>query len=226
MERLFTVLIAWLPGGGSADAPVAFLARLHHMQAAYLYHVITAVTALLPAMGPPNPSFYLVNHADQDITAVYVSPSTARGWGQNRLERVGIRTGGYLPVRLQADGTCSFDLRVVYDDRHSEERRNLNTCALDDVVFGDPAEPAPQDPSFRVVNRAARGIYSVYVRPAGTRDWGNDRLGDRTIDAESYRLIHMPAGQCLWDVRIVFIDQQTTEKRQLDLCSNAELRIQ
>lgn len=231
MARFLTILLALLPTMACADSPGSAFLALRQAEAAYLHRLLAAIVALLPALpgaGPPNPSFYLINHADQDIQEVYVSPTTARGWGQDRLGDDTIDSQGYAPIRLLADGTCTFDLRVIYADGRKEERRGVNTCAVDDIVFGAPRPPAagPQnDPSFRIVNRGERGIESVYARPAGTRAWGRDRLGDDAIDADSYRVIHMPAGRCLWDVRIVFDDRHATEKPRLNLCAITDLPV-
>src|SRR5579871_1467115 len=84
----------------------------------------------------PNPSFYLVNHSDQAINQVYVSPTSATGWGRDQLGDDTIDAGANAPIRLHADGNCLFDLRIVYEDGRSEERRGVNTCTVDSITFG------------------------------------------------------------------------------------------
>ena len=181
--------------------------------------------------GAPNPSFYLVNHSSQPISEAYASPVTASGWGRDRLGNTPIVPGGNAPVRLMADGSCVFDLRVVYADGMSEERRRINTCNVDDVVFGQvratpPSNRQPQnDPSFRIVNRGRIEIAEVYATPAGAGNWGRDRLGEDTIEAGSYRIIQLPAGQCVYDLRIVFNDGDMMEKRHINLCTVTDLPI-
>ncbi len=231
MQRFLLALIALLlPAAASADTPSAAFHRFLQLaeQAPAWQRLLGTLNALVPGVtGPPNPSFYLVNHSGQEIEEVYVSPVAARGWGQDRLGDDTIDAGGYVAIRLVADGTCRFDLRVVYDDGHKEERRGLDTCAVDDVVFGEPAHGSgARDPSFRIVNHDDQTIWSVFTRPSGTRSWGHDRLGQDSIDPDANRVIHMPAGRCLWDVRIVFEDRHTSDKLRLNLCGITDLPVQ
>ena len=199
--------------------------------------LLSATFALLPSMAfadAPNPSFYLVNRSQQQINQVYVSPAAAAGWGRDQLGDDTIEPGGNFAVRLHADGTCVFDLRIVYEDGRSEERRGVNTCSVDNITFNDPvassppASPAPQaanDPSFRAVNTSRREIDEIYARRAGTTPWGEDRLGDDTIDAGESKVIHLPGGQCVWDVRFVFAGGRTLEKHRLNLCGITDLPV-
>ena len=178
----------------------------------------------------PNPSFYLVNRSNQAINEAYASPNSARNWGSDRLGDATVAPGGNAAVRLLADGNCVFDLRVVYEDGHADERRAVNTCGVDNISFGG-AEPTPagnpaHDPSFRIVNRGQREIDELYARTAGSRNWGADRLGDATIDAESYRVIRLPAGQCMWDVRLVFDDGPPLERRRVNLCDITDFPVE
>ena len=203
--------------------------------------LFAACFTLLPVAAfadAPNPSFYLVNHSRQQINQVYVSPASAAGWGRDQLGDDTIEPGANFAVRLHADGTCLFDLRIVYEDGRSEERRRVNTCSVDDIMFDDsgaapsstsPApDSAPQsasDPSFRAVNNSRREIDELYVRRAGAANWGRDRLGDDTIDAGGTKVIQLPAGQCLWDVRIVFEGGRAMEKHRLNLCAITDLPV-
>ncbi len=198
--------------------------------------LLAACFLLLPGVAladNPNPSFYLVNRSGQAINQVYVSPTSASGWGRDQLGDDTINAGANAAIRLHADGTCVFDLRIVYEDGRSEERRGVNTCNVDNVAFGDSSKgytapqsaPAGRDPSFRIVNTAQREINEVYIRLAGTAGWGQDRLGDDTIDASGSKVMRLPAGQCLFDVRFVFEGGRTLEKRRINLCDIRELPV-
>ncbi len=206
--------------------------------------LLIACFALLPVTAladAPNPSFYLVNRSSQAINQVYVSPAAASGWGRDQLGDDTIDPGANAPIRLHADGTCLFDLRIVYEDGRSEERRGVNTCSVDNISFGEtrgggtpsapPAagDPNPsqsaRDPSFRIVNNGRREINEVYVRQVGTTNWGQDRLGDDTVDADATKVIRLPPGQCLWDVRFVFEGGRTLEKRRINLCEVTDLPV-
>ncbi len=204
------------------------------LRRAWLAAVLAIAAGVAPQPGradSPNPSFYLVNRSGQTITEVYASPTAASNWGSDRLGDSQITAGGNAAVRLLADGNCVFDLRVVYEDGHTDERRRVNTCNVDNISFGGAASAQPagnpaHDPSFRIVNRGQREIEEVYARLAGSRSWGADRLGDSTIDADSYRVIRLPAGQCMWDVRLVFDDGPPLERRRVNLCDVTDFPVE
>ena len=198
--------------------------------------LFTAWVALLPAAAladNPNPSFYLVNRSNQAIDQVYVSPVSATGWGRDQLGDDTIDAGANAPIRLHADGNCVFDLRIVYEDGRSEERRGVNTCVVDDISFGEttkgpapaPSSQASHDPSFRILNNGRKDINEVYLRIAGANTWGRDRLGDDTINADGTKVIHLPPGQCLWDIRFVFEGGRSLEKRRVNLCEITDLQV-
>ena len=198
------------------------------------FAIALALGGAAQAADAPNPSFYLVNRSSQAINEVYASPANASGWGTNRLADDQVSPGGNAAIRLLADGNCVFDLRFVYEDGHAEERRGVNTCNVDNVTAGAPAPvpvPVPggnpaHDPSFRVVNRGQRSINEVHARLAGSSNWGPDRLGQSTIDAKSYRVIKLPAGQCLWDVRLVFDDGPDLDRRRVNLCDITDFPVE
>lgn len=179
-----------------------------------------------------NPSFYLVNRSTQTINEVYASPASASGWGPDRLGDDRIGSGGNAAIRLLADGNCVFDLRVVFEGGHADERRRVNTCTVDNISFGAPAAPqVPQgnparDPSFRIVNRGSRTVDEVYARLSTSGNWGRDRLGDATIDSDSYRVIRLPSGQCMWDVRLVFDGGPPLERRRVNLCDVTDFPVE
>ena len=194
--------------------------------------VLAAALAAQPGRADtPNPSFYLVNRSGQTINEVYASPASARGWGTDRLGDDQIAPGANAAIRLLADGNCMFDLRVVYEDGHTDERRQVNTCGVDNISFGAAAAPVPagnpaRDPSFRIVNRGQREVDEVYARLAGSANWGRDRLGDITIDSDSYQVVRLPAGQCMWDVKLVFDSGPTLERRRLNLCDITDFPVE
>ena len=68
------------------------------------------------------------------INEVYVSSSAVQSWGRDRLGENVLSPGRNLSVVLPA-GQCVNDMRVVYANGRSEERRQVNTCNLTDVNF-------------------------------------------------------------------------------------------
>jgi hypothetical protein len=83
----------------------------------------------------PNPNFRLVNRTGRIITEVYVSSSQVQTWGADRLGRDVLGAGQSMIVTLPRDGTCVFDIRVVYNDGTATERRRVNTCTITEVAF-------------------------------------------------------------------------------------------
>jgi hypothetical protein len=199
--------------------------------------VVCLLVALCPVVAwadDGNPSFNLVNRGAEPITEVYATPAGVPRWGQDRLARFLLPPGRTFPVRLPDDGTCVYDIRVVYASGRPEERRRLNTCEIAAVTFpgGRPTGSAPaasnqvtDDPSFRLVNRGRADVNEVYVSPIGNDHWGRDRLGDDTVSAGESAVIRMPRGDCAYDVRVVFADGEAVERRRLNLCTITDLRV-
>lgn len=194
--------------------------------------LVACLVPVAAAAEAENPSVNLVNRSQQAISELYATPAGVDRWGTDRLARYLLPAGQTFPLRLPADGNCIYDLRVVYADGRPEERRALNVCQVDQVVFpaGRPGSAAPtqagtDDPSFRLVNRGRSELDEVYVSPTGDDDWGRDRLGDDVVAAGATRIIRMPRGSCSYDVRVVFADGKAVERRRLNLCTITDLRV-
>jgi hypothetical protein len=189
---------------------------------------------------PPGqtPSFTLVNRTTSAIRELFATPAGSANWGQNRLDgRSGnpslIPPGGSYAVRHRADNTCNFDLRVVFADGKSEEHRGVNVCATEQVTIGTAAaavdtatgKPA-DDPSFRLFNRAAVPVTELYATPAGLGNWGQNRLGHQPLPPDNTRLLQLPRdGNCIYDLRMLFADKRSVERKRTNLCRIAELPV-
>ena len=179
-----------------------------------------------------NPSFNLLNRGSAVITELYATPSATDRWGRDRLTQYTVPPGKTFPVRLPADGTCLYDLRVVYAGRPAEEARRVDVCRVDSLVFPG-AKPGPatraaagsKDPSFRLINRGRAEVNEVYASPSGDDDWGDDRLGEDTVRAGASYVLRLPPGECTWDIRVVFANGNATERRRVDLCATTDLRV-
>ena len=196
--------------------------------------VLLALAAMpAGAQTAQNPSFNLLNRSQTAINEIYATPKGRTTWGRDRLEDRFLPPGGSFPVRLPADGSCAYDIRVVYEGGRAEERRDVNTCAVESVAFprgtaggaGRTQAPAAEDPSFRLVNRGRQAVNAVYATPTGVRDWGQDRLGDATVAPGASRNVRLPTGQCSYDVRVVYANGDATERRDLNLCGLTDLPV-
>lgn len=186
--------------------------------------------ALLGLLAPPaiaqssDPSFRVVNNTAKVINEVYASPSTEQNWGHDRLGSEVVPPGGRQIIRLPPDGTCIYDIRVVYQGGGAEERRGLNTCAVNDLVLGGGgAAPrnAPQgNPSFNLVNQSGRVIEQFYASPSSQQSWGPDRLGENTVvPPGQYVAVRLPQGECSYDLRVVWQGGQAQERRGVNACT-------
>ena len=190
---------------------------------------IGAVLGLLaawPAAAQQDPSFNLVNRSGQTINEVYVSPSSEQFWGRDWLGRDVLPNGRSLPIRLAPSAGCQQDIRVVYADSRSEERRGVNTCGVVQVVFGSaPGGPTPapgaatssRNPSFNLVNQGRGPIREVYVSSVRDTNWGTQRL-PRPIDPGEYLAVRLAEDDCVNDVRVIWQDGRTEDRRQVDTC--------
>jgi hypothetical protein len=82
---------------------------------------------------PGNPSFNLVNHGRQPMREVYVSSAREADWGRQRLPQP-MQPGQHLRVQL-ALNDCINDVRVIWGDGRIEDRRQVDTCRLVNMVF-------------------------------------------------------------------------------------------
>lgn len=92
-----------------------------------------------PAQAEPparNPSFNFVNRSGEAIREIYVSLTTDRNWGSDRLgPRQILPPGAAMPIPLPRGGVCTVDMRVVYMDGRVLEQRNVDTCAVRDFAW-------------------------------------------------------------------------------------------
>lgn len=82
-----------------------------------------------------NPSFNFVNGTNATIRELYVSLDTDSNWGPDRLGAQVMQPGQRIAVSLPAGVTCGVDMRVVYMDGRSFERRRQPTCNLASFVW-------------------------------------------------------------------------------------------
>ncbi len=76
------------------------------------------------------------------------------------------------------------------------------------------------DADFTLVNKTGYTIRSVYIAPAKSKTWGNDRLGDGVLDHGKQRLIKFSnKAQCVQSINITFDDDGSeVEWDGFDLC--------
>ena len=176
----------------------------------------------LPAMAQGDPSFSLLNRGGQAINEIYVSPVSEPNWGRDLLGAEVLPAGRAFPVRVAPRAGCRQDVRVVYADGRPEERRNVDTCAVTQLVF--PASAAASrgaadgtNPSFNLVNHGGLAIREVYVSSARNETWGQQRLV-QPLQPGAHLPVSLPANDCVNDIRVVWNDGRREDRRQVDTC--------
>lgn len=68
------------------------------------------------------------NDAARPIQQVLISPADSGDWGDDLLGRHSLSTGERATLTYR--GSCLADVRIVFDNRSAEERRNVDVCTL------------------------------------------------------------------------------------------------
>jgi hypothetical protein len=161
------------------------------------------------------PSFTLRNEGSRTLREFYASSTTENDWGPDRLGADLVAPGQTFRIQLPRGASCQQDLRAVYDDDSSVERRGVDICRERTQAFRN-AEP---DTEVTVVNGHPRTLFQLYLRAGGRDDWGPDRLGSGTVDAGARETIRFSAaGTCVFDIRIVFDNDAAEERKGVNLC--------
>jgi len=194
-----------------------------------LVGVLLAAAPVLAQGGGHDPSFNLVNRGASAVRELFVTPAGDADWGQNKLRGQSVPPGGTFQVRRRLDGSCVIDLKVVFADRRTEERRHLDTCALDAVAVGGPEqrlEKTHDDPSFRLINRGTVDLREFYVTQSGVPGWGRNRLEGDGLPAGAATVVRIArTNQCYYDLRAVFADHKALEQRHEDLCRITDVPV-
>lgn len=98
-------------------------------------------------------------------------------------------------------------------------------AAVASLALPVAAQVQPGDPSFRINNRGTATIREVYVSALNGNNWGADRLGANVLPPGQSRTIDLPPGQCVYNIRLVFENGQSSERRRIDTCRFADLNV-
>ena len=92
------------------------------------------------------------------------------------------------------------------------------------VAFAGMADAQSQNnPSFNLQNRSQQPINELYATPQGTDNWGKELLGDTTVAPGTTFAVRLPAGQCIYDIRVVYGNGRAEEKRNLNTCNLSDV---
>jgi S1-C subfamily serine protease len=109
-----------------------------------------------PPAATGDPSFALVNRSARTITEAFASLANDANWGNDRLGANTVLPAGQRFQINLPQGSCRWNLAVIYDDGRREEKRNQDLCAVTEVAFdasqaragaAGPAQPQQRQPS-------------------------------------------------------------------------------
>ena len=115
--------------------------RAAEWQAAYEANLLAGPSSVVP-----NSNFFVANDSDQTVFYIYVSAVDSGDWGSDKLGDDVLSVADRFPVVLPRDGRCQYDVRVVYGDGATEERRNQDVCAISEMAFSGADAQPPPDP--------------------------------------------------------------------------------
>lgn len=171
----------------------------------------------------------IVNHSDQPVNEIYVSPSSAEAWGEDRLGDATLAPDDSVKLRLGRTRDCAFDVQVIYEDATREQKLGQNVCRSRRMVFtganaqSPPAVLAAQH-HVSLRNGSGRAIQQVFISSAEAAQWGDDLLPSRRVAVgESVDVTYH--GACAADLRVVFDNRAAEERRGLDLCETPAIDI-
>ena len=95
------------------------------------------------------------------------------------------------------------------------------------AAFGQSASTkGPNDPTFRLINGGEKAISEVYATPAGRNNWGKNRLDKDTLKPQGAHVFKLPAdGNCLYDIKVVFIDGKSRQQKGTNLCKLSDMPV-
>jgi hypothetical protein len=90
-----------------------------------------------PAALAGQQDFTLINNTGYELKELYVAPSKSEDWQEDVLGRDTLGDGEQTNITFARDeGTCNWDLKVVYtDDNSSVEWHSVNLCDISTVTI-------------------------------------------------------------------------------------------
>lgn len=174
----------------------------------------------------------LVNGFGRAVQQVFLSPAGSTAWGEDALGEALIAPGAQHGVVLQ--GGCRADLRIVFDTRAAEERRDIDICALRTLTLRPgwtlaelaPAGPArPAAGGLRLRNIGTEPLVALYADAPGAPQPGVNRLDGRMLGAGESLELALPEGQCRVDLTAVFANGREVLLPDTEACAGPPVEL-
>ena len=102
------------------------------------------------------------------------------------------------------------------------------SLAVATASFTAPALAQDAKQNFQLVNRTGYELKEVYVGPTTSDDWGDDILGQGTLEnGKAVNIRFSPKVKtCNWDLKVVYtVDSSNAVWKNIDLCSVDKITI-
>ncbi|MEM1252830.1 MAG: hypothetical protein AAGI69_10380 [Cyanobacteria bacterium P01_H01_bin.21] len=124
-----------------------------------------------------------------------------------------------LTTELEVENCADFEtyeLTATFSDS-TKETKNIDACSSETIVFGDPKPGVER--RLTVQNGFDNAIlWELYATKPADDDWGYDLLKEPVNSSGRSRRISLidDVGDCLYDIRAVFIDPDPQSSKKLD----------
>lgn len=96
--------------------------------------IVAGLAFAAPAAAQGKQDFTLVNKTGYTIDQVYVAPTSSDDWDSDVLGRDTLGNGESVHITFdRAAKTCSWDLKVVYDDGEKAEWEKFDLCQISKI---------------------------------------------------------------------------------------------
>jgi hypothetical protein len=155
-----------------------------------------------PTEVPEGASIEITNDSGQDVWYVYLSPSKADDWGDDRLGDVVIPAGDKHTISGIPEG--------IYDVLAANENGDEIEVYWGVELEGEITWHITGLASLQVTNESEDTIGYLYISPSESDSWGTDWLGDDAIAVgETYTVEGIPLDT--YDIRVEDMNEDLVE---------------
>ncbi len=171
-------------------------------------------------------SYIIVNNSSTTIYAIFMKPTSASDWGEDRLGQRVLPQNEALTMRQLNAGLYDIKLVLTEGDECVRRRVPVSANGLWDLTdseldrcFAQSRRPGHFNYTF--VNNSATTIYIIYMQRSGETERGPDRLGSRVLGpGENLVVRNLAAG----NYNVIFQQQDESECIQRNVAVNRDAR--
>ena len=103
--------------------------------------------------------------------------------------------------------------------------RSLTADAIASLTLAVCGSAYAETPDFVLVNSTGYTISEVYVSRPNNNSWGNDVMGQESLDDGASVKITFNTDACSWDLKVVYDDDDTAVWGNVNLCKIQKLTL-